>query len=150
MVLMRQAMGLLPDEFRTDDRLKEISFGTWEGLTWPEIAAADALRHAERKRDRWAFVPPAGESYAQVAGRLEPWLEEIAGRCRGGGPWRCRPRLAGHAGRPRSKNRATRRHLARTIAGVRCGERNLDLTSIGTAARRLPASRLTASHAAFT
>lgn len=77
MVLMRRAMGLLPDDFRTDDRLKEISFGTWEGLTWPEVAATDALRHAERNRDRWAFVPPEGESYAQVADRLGPWLETI-------------------------------------------------------------------------
>ena len=77
MALLRQAMGLSPHDFRTDDRLKEISFGAWEGLTWPEVAAADAQRHAERNRDRWAFVPPDGESYAQVADRLEPWLEEI-------------------------------------------------------------------------
>jgi broad specificity phosphatase PhoE len=77
MALMRRAMGLLPDDFRTDHRLKEISFGAWEGLTWPEVATADAPRHAERKRDRWSFVPPDGESYAQVADRLGPWLDTI-------------------------------------------------------------------------
>lgn len=77
MQLMRRAMELEPEDYRCDDRLTEISFGAWEGLTWPEIAAADPVLYAERKRDRWAFVPPSGESYAHVADRLRPWLEGL-------------------------------------------------------------------------
>ena len=74
MELLRRAMNLEPALYRTERHLKEISFGTWEGLTWPQIAASHPLLHAERNRDRWAFVPPEGESYAQVADRVSPWL----------------------------------------------------------------------------
>ncbi|RYE75137.1 MAG: histidine phosphatase family protein, partial [Hyphomicrobiales bacterium] len=33
MELLRGAMGLAPEAYRTDDRLKEVSFGDWEGFT---------------------------------------------------------------------------------------------------------------------
>ena len=39
MEIVRDAMGLPAQGYRTDDRLKEISFGEWAGLTWPEIEA---------------------------------------------------------------------------------------------------------------
>lgn len=77
MELMRTAMGLEPDRFREDHRLKEICFGTWEGLTWPEVALADPAGYAKRKLDRWSFVPPDGESYGQVADRLRDWLGTV-------------------------------------------------------------------------
>ncbi len=77
MEIMRRAMNLEPADFRLEHCLKEISFGAWEGLTWREIAASDPPRHAERRGDRWAFVPPEGESYAQVADRIRPWLATI-------------------------------------------------------------------------
>src|SRR5580700_2772432 len=32
----------------TDDRLKELSFGRWEGLTWKEVRRDDPLRYAAR------------------------------------------------------------------------------------------------------
>lgn len=74
---VRQALGLDRKAYATDDRLKELSFGDWEGLTWPEVKAIapDAVR--ERKRDKWAFVPPDGESYAQLAERVRPWIETL-------------------------------------------------------------------------
>lgn len=78
MELLRQAMDLPPQDFRTEDRLKEISFGTWEGMTWPEIRAADPVRFAERSRNKWTFAAPGGESYADVADRVAPWLGALA------------------------------------------------------------------------
>ena len=39
MELARGAMGLSPGSYRCDPRLKELSFGDWEGLTWGEIEA---------------------------------------------------------------------------------------------------------------
>ncbi len=35
----RQAMGLHPPYFKMDDRLKELTFGGWEGMTWKRSAA---------------------------------------------------------------------------------------------------------------
>ena len=39
MEIARQAMGLPPGAYRLDAALKELSFGDWEGLTWPEVEA---------------------------------------------------------------------------------------------------------------
>ena len=62
----RLAEALAPT-VQTDARLSEIDFGEWEGKTWDDIDRA-AL-------DRWAadvlhFVPPGGESVAQLQARV--------------------------------------------------------------------------------
>ncbi|MCW6510123.1 histidine phosphatase family protein [Lichenifustis flavocetrariae] len=73
---LRSALGLPPAAYETDDRLKEIGFGAWEGLTWSEAKAVAPALVKERKRAKWIFVPPGGESYADLADRLMPWLGE--------------------------------------------------------------------------
>jgi broad specificity phosphatase PhoE len=75
----RTAMQLKPDEFGLDARLKEIGFGQWEGLTWPEVQARDPEAHKARHADKWNFVPPGGESYAMLSVRLRDWLSEQTG-----------------------------------------------------------------------
>ena len=82
MEIVRGAMGLDPTDYRTDDRLKEMSFGDWEGLTMLEMeerAGRDV--NAERERDKWNFRPPGerAESYAALAERVRPWLESVSG-----------------------------------------------------------------------
>ena len=72
----RVAMEMKPDQFRLDARLKEIGFGEWEGLTWPEVRARDPERLKARFADKWNFAPPGGESYAMLAARLRDWLDE--------------------------------------------------------------------------
>lgn len=72
MQLMREAAGLDPFAYRIDPRLVEITFGEWEGLTWPEVAARDPAGAAAREADKWGFVPPGGESYAMLAERIAP------------------------------------------------------------------------------
>ena len=79
MEIARDAMGLPPRRYALDPVLKEISFGAWEGLTWPEIAARDPKGVRTRKEDKWTFVPPRGESYAMLAERLRPWLDGLSG-----------------------------------------------------------------------
>jgi broad specificity phosphatase PhoE len=74
MEIAREAMGLTPGRYRLDPLLKELKFGAWEGLTWPEIAARDPKSLRARENDKWNFVPPGGESYAILAERLRPWL----------------------------------------------------------------------------
>jgi broad specificity phosphatase PhoE len=75
----RKAMGLEPGRYRLDARLKELSFGAWEGMTWPEIEARDPKGVRARRKDKWSFAPPDGESYAMLAERLRPWLNGLAG-----------------------------------------------------------------------
>lgn len=71
-----------PDRsFDLDLRLAEIGFGIWEGKTWPEIRARDPINHRDRERDRWRFAPPGGESYADVAERVQTWLAEADRPC---------------------------------------------------------------------
>jgi broad specificity phosphatase PhoE len=78
MDIARDAMGLKPGRYHLDPVLKELSFGVWEGLTWPEIEVRDAKGLRARRKDRWAFAPEGGESYAMLAVRLRPWLDGLS------------------------------------------------------------------------
>jgi len=73
MELMRPALGLDPSRYEIEGQLAEISFGEWEGLTYGEILARDKALLDERERDKWEFLPPRGESYAQLMRRVEAW-----------------------------------------------------------------------------
>ena len=73
----RSAMGFDPQAYALNDDLKELTFGDWEGLTWPEVEARDPEGAAARAADKWDFVPPNGECYAGLARRLTPWVETI-------------------------------------------------------------------------
>jgi probable phosphoglycerate mutase len=78
MELARGAMGLDPKDYALDDRLMELSFGSWEGLIWPQVKALDPAAAKAREGDKWLFQPPGGESYAMLADRLRPWLATVA------------------------------------------------------------------------
>jgi broad specificity phosphatase PhoE len=71
---LRATLGLDPASYRTDERLKELSFGDWEGLTWRDLRRRDPEIAARRQRDKWGLVPPGGESYAMLAERVAPAL----------------------------------------------------------------------------
>lgn len=77
MELARTAMGFDPSAYALDDRLKELTFGDWEGFTWSEIADRDAAGAAARAAAKWDFTPPNGESYAALARRVTPWVESL-------------------------------------------------------------------------
>jgi probable phosphoglycerate mutase len=77
MSILRATLSLGEDGVRLDDRLREITFGAWEGLTWPELTLQDCEGARARMRDKWNYVPPEGESYAMLATRLTPWLEGL-------------------------------------------------------------------------
>ena len=84
----RLAEALTP-QVQTDARLSEIDFGEWEGKAWDEIDRASL--------DRWAadvlhFVPPGGESVAQLQARVIDFAEDLR---RSGPP---RVALVAHAG----------------------------------------------------
>ena len=78
MEIARRAMGLDPEAYVVEDQLKELSFGRWEGFTWPEVQADEPGLAARREREKWGFRPPEGESYAMLAERVRPWLDQLA------------------------------------------------------------------------
>lgn len=63
--------------YTTDDRLKELAFGRWEGLTWKEVRRDAPKDYAARDADVWNIPPPGGESYAALAKRTSPLLDEL-------------------------------------------------------------------------
>jgi probable phosphoglycerate mutase len=92
MAVARAAMGLAPDDYRTDEQLAEISFGDWEGCTIAQLHYRDPQGIAAREHDKWRFLPPNGESYEMVAARMRVWYESLTrdtvatahgGTCRG-------------------------------------------------------------------
>ncbi len=76
---VRAAMGLPPEDYSLDDRLKELSFGDWEGSTLPELARVSPERVAERARQKWSFIPPGddAESYEILSWRVGAWLTSV-------------------------------------------------------------------------
>jgi probable phosphoglycerate mutase len=79
MELARGEMGLDPLDYRTDDRLVELSFGDWEGHTLDEIRAVAPDRLKMRSRQKWAFIPPGpdAESYEILSWRVGAWLQSV-------------------------------------------------------------------------
>jgi probable phosphoglycerate mutase len=77
MEIARLAMGLDPSAYHLDDRLREISFGQWEGFTTAELRVSHDALVTERERDKWRFVPPDGESYQILLDRVSAWLATL-------------------------------------------------------------------------
>ena len=72
------AAALAHDEQCFDHRLREMSWGEWDGLNGAEIEARWPGAMAARRLDRWRYVPPGGENYAMAVERAQPALDEIA------------------------------------------------------------------------
>ena len=75
---LREAIGLFPGYYRLDERLVELTFGSWEGMTWKEVRKHEPQLAALRERDKWNYAPPGGgESYAMLADRVRPILDDL-------------------------------------------------------------------------
>jgi probable phosphoglycerate mutase len=77
MELMRGALNLPPRDYATDDRLREIGYGQWEGSTLAEMQAADPTFFARRLADKWRVAPEGGETYEAVQGRMRDWYDQL-------------------------------------------------------------------------
>lgn len=78
MRIVRSVLGLAPDEFRLDERLKEAHYGDWQGTLLADLPQLDAQGIAARTRDPFHWRPPGGESYEDLMARTLPWLETVA------------------------------------------------------------------------
>lgn len=79
MEIIRKAVNLPPKEYRTDERLVEVSFGAWEGFTLKELKTAQLERVLERNMAKWDFIPPGdeAESYEILSWRVGSWLKSV-------------------------------------------------------------------------
>lgn len=79
MQIVRHALGLEPEGFRTDRRLMEYCLGEWQGLLHSELASLFPEKTAEQERDPWNFRYPGegAESFAILSARVMACLEEI-------------------------------------------------------------------------
>ena len=69
-----------PAEPRQDDRLRELSLGSWDGLTYAEIAALRPGIFDGDGRYEWYFRSPDGETYEAFSARVGQWLDEVPDR----------------------------------------------------------------------
>ncbi|MCK1422777.1 histidine phosphatase family protein [Bradyrhizobium sp. 180] len=77
MELVRRKLELPLADYSLDDRLREIGYGTWEGLTLAESEASDPDVYARRLADKWTVAPAGGETYAAVQLRVLDWYESL-------------------------------------------------------------------------
>jgi probable phosphoglycerate mutase len=78
MEIVRRELALAPADYRTDERLKEIHYGHWEGLLWDDLPRLDPAGVAARTADTWGWQPVGGESFQALSRRIEGWLAEIS------------------------------------------------------------------------
>jgi broad specificity phosphatase PhoE len=78
--IIRQHLAATP-ELGFDDRLRELSLGSWDGLTYSDIAASCPGVFDGDGRYNWYFRSPDGERYDAFAARLAEWLSEQDSEC---------------------------------------------------------------------
>jgi probable phosphoglycerate mutase len=73
-----RSMSSLPPE-QVDERLREVSIGSWDGLTQMDIeACGPGLLDGATNFD-WYFRSPDGERYGDAIGRAQEWLGDAKG-----------------------------------------------------------------------
>jgi probable phosphoglycerate mutase len=70
-------MGIPASRINIDARLAEASFGHWEGMTTLEVKESFPAERRLRKADRWNFSSHGGDSYADLARRMESFLADL-------------------------------------------------------------------------
>ncbi|MEN3793579.1 histidine phosphatase family protein [Fulvimarina sp. MAC3] len=77
--IIRNELRLDVDDFETDERLVEVSYGDWEGSTLEEVGESDPKAIEDRDADKWNYRCPGAtaESYAELLVRIRPLLAEL-------------------------------------------------------------------------
>jgi probable phosphoglycerate mutase len=74
--IIREELAGRDRELRIDERLREVTAGPWDGLTYTEIEArSPGVFDGDGYYD-WCFRSPGGESYEAAVTRLGEWLGE--------------------------------------------------------------------------
>ncbi len=81
----RQSADILAPGARvgTSDRLRELDFGDWDGLTSTTCRRRNPARFDRWMRDPWSVRPPRGEKLTQLWTRVRDYVSDLARRHRG-------------------------------------------------------------------
>ena len=77
--IIGQCLGNVTPDIALDDRLREVSIGSWEGLKYEEIAKLAPGTFDGDGLYAWCFRAPGGETYDGFSARIAGWLREFAG-----------------------------------------------------------------------
>lgn len=77
MEIMRAELALPQQGYRKDDRIREVSYGHWEGELLQNLPTADPIGFSARSAQPWSWQPTNGESYSMLSDRVALWLAEI-------------------------------------------------------------------------
>ena len=78
---IRKQLGLSPEDYQTDERLIEVSYGDLEGVSQPELKAENRERYYYRKQNPWTFRPEGGENNDDVLVRIRDWHKSLESDC---------------------------------------------------------------------
>ncbi len=76
----QQTAALLVDRYKIDQRLKEMSFGIFEGMTYQEIVRKYPKENEHWQQDFIHYRIPEGESLWEVYQRTEEFIQEVSDR----------------------------------------------------------------------
>lgn len=77
MEIMRGALALAPEAYSIDERLRELSYGSWEGQLQADLPRLDPEGWSTRKLDPYRWRPSGGDSYADLMARTTDWLTGV-------------------------------------------------------------------------
>jgi broad specificity phosphatase PhoE len=60
-----------------EERLNEITYGSWDGLSWEQIVQQDPAAANQKQRDWWAVTPAGGETARDFLDRVWGAWESI-------------------------------------------------------------------------
>ena len=66
-----------PGAFRVEPRLTEMHWGQWEGETLQDLRSSFGAQMQENENRGLHFLPPGGETPANVQARLKSWFSDI-------------------------------------------------------------------------
>ena len=75
--IIGEHLGVGP-ELVIDDRLREISVGSWDGMTYHDVEMRSPGIFDGAGRHEWYFHSPDGDTYEDFAARVGEWLGESA------------------------------------------------------------------------
>ena len=76
--IVKEALGLADSQMITDDRLREIAFGEWDGMTLDQLLKVFPLNE-----NRFVLRPNGGENHADVKVRVGEFLYDIDSKYEG-------------------------------------------------------------------
>lgn len=73
-----QSLNLKNGQILTDERLRELAVGRWQGLNSQQVKGNFYEERKSRKRDRWNFKPVGGESLEQRSAEVFSFLNSLS------------------------------------------------------------------------